>query len=517
MATEQNMGKQESCQICYKKILLNHPPDMNPILTETYLACSMGHYFHRECLKTWIINNKNCPLCYKQFDSKILDAYRDFLNQLEEQKNEEIRKKEEIRALETQKKEAEKEKKKMEIKRILKEGQTLYEQKKYKEVINHYWDFLDKHKSEQNDPDYMIILFALSLVYHSMGKYDLAVQQLTKIVKIDPTYPKAFQYLELNYEKLGMPDKARWARERIANAREVTRTDLLFESLDDVSQVKVKLKKGETDLDRIISAVYSNNPFFAEIKSNAEETYDGGTIEMISSPPIEESQPVSEQIEPEPSQEEISNPVVETQIIKESKAVSEQFMQAFQKKLSGTSLEQQYTAKLSQQTTAPTENLNQTSQEQIPQSSSVTSSDISGSSSINPPPSLHNPPGSKATPPQIKQNVLQPPQTTQIPATQSSSQQPKSSPLLELFKECELFYLEPKMNIEEIDQKAQEIMYQKTEIDKVVDATALAYSEGRITVAKYKEQMEKIDMYLKTFDKQIELLQKLREVRMKGN
>jgi hypothetical protein len=60
-------------------------------------------------------------------------------------------------------------------------------------------------------------------------------------------------------------------------------------------------------------------------------------------------------------------------------------------------------------------------------------------------------------------------------------------------------------------------MYQRTEIDKVVDATALAYSEGKITVAKYKEQMEKVDMYLKTFDKQIELLQKLREVRMQGN
>lgn len=516
MATEQNTGKQESCQICYKKIILNHPPDMNPVLTETYLACSMGHYFHRECLKTWIINNKNCPLCYKQFDSKILESYQDFLNQLEAQKNEEERKKEELKALELQKKEAEKEKKKMEIKRILKEGQVLYEQKKYKEVINHYWDFLDQHKSEQNDPDYMIILFALSLVYHSMGKYDLAVQQLTKIVKVDPTYPKAFQYLELNYEKLGMPDKARWARERIANAREVSKTDLLFESIDDASQVKVKLKKGETDLDRIISAVYSNNPFFAEIKASSEETYDGSTIEIISEPKMEESVTEEpEQIEPEISQEEATNPAIETQIIKESKAVSEQFMQAFQKKLSGTTLEQQYTAKISQQTTSPIDNINLSYQDQT---SKPIIASPSTPSQLNPPPSLHRPDESKANPPQINQTKIQSPQSQPQSQIQSSPQ-PSSqlSPLLELFKECELYYLDPKMRIEDIDQKAQEIMYQRTEIDKVVDATALAYSEGRITVQKYKEQMEKIDMYLKTFDKQIELLQKLREVRMKGN
>lgn len=516
MATEQNTGKQESCQICYKKIILNHPPDMNPVLTETYLACSMGHYFHRECLKTWIINNKNCPLCYKQFDSKILESYQDFLNQLEAQKNEEERKKEELKALELQKKEAEKEKKKMEIKRILKEGQALYEQKKYKEVINHYWDFLDQHKSEQNDPDYMIILFALSLVYHSMGKYDLAVQQLTKIVKVDPTYPKAFQYLELNYEKLGMPDKARWARERIANAREVSKTDLLFESIDDSSQVKVKLKKGETDLDRIISAVYSNNPFFAEIKASSEETYDGSTIEIISEPKIEEGVTEEpEQIEPEMSQEEASNPAIETQIIKESKAVSEQFMQAFQKRLSGTTLEQQYTAKISQQTASPIENINPSYQDQT---SKPIITSPSNPSQLNPPPSLHSPPESKSNPPQFNQTKIQTPQS-QPQSQLQSPPQPSSqlSPLLELFKECELYYLDPKMRIEEIDQKAQEIMYQRTEIDKVVDATALAYSEGRITVQKYKEQMEKIDMYLKTFDKQIELLQKLREVRMKGN
>jgi hypothetical protein len=136
MSSEQNNGKQESCQICYKKITLNHPLDMNPILTETYLACSMGHYFHWECLKTWIINNKTCPLCYKEFDPLILESYRGYLQQLEDLKNEEIRKNEESKLLEAKRKEEEKEKKKMEIKRILKEGQTLYEQKKYSEACN---------------------------------------------------------------------------------------------------------------------------------------------------------------------------------------------------------------------------------------------------------------------------------------------------------------------------------------------------------------------------------------------
>jgi predicted Zn-dependent protease len=59
------------------------------------------------------------------------------------------------------------------------------------------------------------ILFLKGKINYLKGRYDLAINQLFKLVKDKYDYPEGFFYLGKAYEALGLVDKAKWAYERV--------------------------------------------------------------------------------------------------------------------------------------------------------------------------------------------------------------------------------------------------------------------------------------------------------------
>ena len=59
------------------------------------------------------------------------------------------------------------------------------------------------------------ILFLRGKINYLRGRYDLAINQLFKLVKERYDYPDGFLFLGKAYEALGLEDKARWAYERV--------------------------------------------------------------------------------------------------------------------------------------------------------------------------------------------------------------------------------------------------------------------------------------------------------------
>lgn len=261
---------QSLCGICHKPISITHSADTEIIMNDDYIGCPNEHLFHRECIQTWLLNSKECPLCYEQFDNEILESIKDFKRQVEMQKEAEAELERQMKEEELREKNAAEQQKREELNQTLQQGTRLFEKKKYKEAINLYWDYIDSHNLKKGDKDYHVILFALSLIYYNMTKYGLAVQQLSLIVQEDPSFPKAFNYLEKCYEELGMADKARWARERISNSREFSQSDFFYGASGAQQQVKTTTKQSQSELERIISVVYSDNPFFAELNPDGQ-------------------------------------------------------------------------------------------------------------------------------------------------------------------------------------------------------------------------------------------------------
>ena len=60
-----------------------------------------------------------------------------------------------------------------------------------------------------------IVLFLKGKINYLRGRYDLAINQLFKLVKEKYDYPDGFLYLGKAYEALGLSDKAKWAYERV--------------------------------------------------------------------------------------------------------------------------------------------------------------------------------------------------------------------------------------------------------------------------------------------------------------
>lgn len=58
-------------------------------------------------------------------------------------------------------------------------------------------------------------LFLKGKINYLKGRFDLAINHLFRLVKEDFEYPDGFLYLGRAYEQLGLPDKARWAYERV--------------------------------------------------------------------------------------------------------------------------------------------------------------------------------------------------------------------------------------------------------------------------------------------------------------
>lgn len=208
---QQNIDGQVSCYICHLKIYTDRNGEINCINENfNYVVCENGHAVHAEpCLKNWLYHSNNCPVCHSRYLNEILTKFNSII-ETEKKKAEEKRIAQQIieqRAKELEnlnKIEAEKE-----IEDKVNRANKLIEEKKYGPALNILFDILDN-----NDANNLDAKFLIGKTQYLSEKYDLAISNFMKLVKIKFDYPLGFYYLGKCFEKIGSKDKAKWAFER---------------------------------------------------------------------------------------------------------------------------------------------------------------------------------------------------------------------------------------------------------------------------------------------------------------
>jgi len=170
--------------------------------------CPNGHLTHTDCLKEWLLHSSNCPLCREPYPDQVIDQFKEFISQKEtekqaaiesELKQEELKKMEQVTS-------------KITFLKFLESIEILINEQEFEYALSR----LDLHNngsvSIQKKHD---ILFLTGKINYTRGRYDLAINQLFKLVKEKYDYPEGFLYLGKAYEALGLEDKAKWAYERV--------------------------------------------------------------------------------------------------------------------------------------------------------------------------------------------------------------------------------------------------------------------------------------------------------------
>ena len=170
--------------------------------------CPNGHFAHIDCLKEWLVHSLNCPLCREPYSKEVIAQFKEYIDLKETIKhatNEKEIKQEEIKKME-------KISLKITFLKFVESIEILINEKEFEYALSR----LDLH----NDGDIPIeiqqdILFLMGKINYLRGRYDLAINQLFKLVKENYYYPEGFLYLGKAYEALGLEDKAQWAYERV--------------------------------------------------------------------------------------------------------------------------------------------------------------------------------------------------------------------------------------------------------------------------------------------------------------
>ena len=171
-------------------------------------SCPNGHLAHRECLKEWLIQSSNCPVCQESYPNEVIQSFQDFISEREKEKQlalNQALKQEEIKKVE----------------KLAERIAFLKFQESIEILINaNEYDYalsrLDFHNNGNVSTEKgRIILFLKGKVNFLRGRYDLAINQLFKLVKEKYDYPEGFLYLGKAYEALGLADKAKWAYDRV--------------------------------------------------------------------------------------------------------------------------------------------------------------------------------------------------------------------------------------------------------------------------------------------------------------
>ncbi|MHA1339695.1 MAG: hypothetical protein ACTSRZ_08365 [Promethearchaeota archaeon] len=502
-----------SCGICHIKLVLNHPPDMNPVMTDVYVACPNGHYFHRECLKGWMLSSDKCPLCYTPFNPRIIDSFQDYFKQVEADKLLQEQIERQLEEERRRKEEMQKMRKKQEVQNVINQGMKLYEQKKFKEAINYIWDYIDSQKFDPKDENYLSLLFTLALIYYHSGKYALSVQQLMKIVKEDPTFPHAFKYLEMNYEKLGMPDKAKWAKERIANSRQ-TDQSILLEAFRDDTKVKIRKKGGDSDIDRILNVFNSNNPFFKELSS------DFPVPDKISNPfeEIQADESILDKYTPEEFKVQMEKE--QKKAIAKSKAkakysLSDSDLEFFEKLVFDESSSSSMSS-VDSSTPQTDENLLQTTEQ--PETYS-TQNQTPESSQLHPPlTSLHPPPTSQQSLHNETEELSEEEFFSYLDeaeldqALESFEELPPPNPE-DVYQQCQNLNINPNITIQQINSLIRETEFQISELEKMLENLLDAYGDGVITFDKLNQQEDELKKYLNPLKQKLLVLKQLKAIK----
>jgi hypothetical protein len=171
-------------------------------------SCPNHHLAHTDCLKEWLVHSPNCPLCREPYPDQVINKFKGFIKQRESEKQatleNEIKKEEE--------KKIEQVASKFTFFKFLESIEILINEQEFEYALSR----LDLH----NNGDISVekkrdVMFFKGKINYLRGRYDLAINQLFKLVKEKYDYPEGFLYLGKAYEALGLDDKAKWAYERV--------------------------------------------------------------------------------------------------------------------------------------------------------------------------------------------------------------------------------------------------------------------------------------------------------------
>ncbi len=170
--------------------------------------CPNGHLTHTDCLKEWLLHSSNCPLCREPYPDQVIDQFKEFIKQKETEKQVSI--KNELRQEEIKK--MEHIASKITFLKFVESIDILINEQELEYALSRLDLHNDGSGSIEKEYD---ILFLKGKINYMRNCYDLAINQLFKLVKEKYDYPEGFLYLGKAYEALGLDDKAKWAYERV--------------------------------------------------------------------------------------------------------------------------------------------------------------------------------------------------------------------------------------------------------------------------------------------------------------
>jgi tetratricopeptide (TPR) repeat protein len=176
-----------TCIICHLDIIEG---------VDSFHECPNGHPTHTDCLKEWLLHSSNCPLCREPYSSQVIEDFKDFIQQKEQEKQETL----ESELNQEKIKQIEKIAEKMIFLKFVESIEVLMDAKEYEYALSR----LDLHDNDANsNQKSQNIMFLRGKINFLRGRYDMAVSLLTKLVKKKYDYPEGFLYLGKSYEALG--------------------------------------------------------------------------------------------------------------------------------------------------------------------------------------------------------------------------------------------------------------------------------------------------------------------------
>jgi len=187
-----------SCIICHEQI---------DDSSDSYEECPNGHKLHIICLRKWLDQSFNCPLCNSPYNENIANKFKLYQKQKEKEKVEEL--KSQIMQESVQK--IDKISKKINFLKLIETIKLFIKNEEYEKAL----DELDDYEEESEIYNKETIIFFRGKINFLRKKYDIAISFLFKLIKENFNYPEAFKYLGKSYQALGLDDKAKWAFDRV--------------------------------------------------------------------------------------------------------------------------------------------------------------------------------------------------------------------------------------------------------------------------------------------------------------
>jgi len=192
-----------SCIICHLKI---------EETTDSYNSCKNLHLVHKHCLAEWLTHSQNCPLCSEPYSPSLLDQFKDYIDKKEQEKQDALDRELQKESMNKMQQVTDK----ILFLKNIESIENFIKEEKYNEAIDKLLDLYDENSIEERD---LTVIFLLGKANFLKGRYDLTINFLFKLVKIQYDYPDGFLYLGKAYEQLGLQDKAKWAFDRIKEVK----------------------------------------------------------------------------------------------------------------------------------------------------------------------------------------------------------------------------------------------------------------------------------------------------------